>query len=390
MAGPLEGVRVVELGQVLAAPFAGAILADLGAEVVKVERVEGGDDARRMGEAFRHGDALNFHLFNRGKRSVALDLRSPPGRAALEALLAQADIFIHNLRPDVPRTLGVDGASLCARHPRLIHGAISAFGHQGPMALQPGYEPLIQAFSGMSSTNGGPDDPPLRTGASVCDQGSGMWLVIGVLALLHRRQRTGRGGTLQTSLLETALAWNGQKSDAYRNEGRMPARHRSGHAGFVPYAAFDTADEPLLICCGNDRLFTRLAEALARRDWLADERFATNRARRLHQADLLAELEPMLRTQGRAEWMTRLQAAGVPCAPVHSVPQALAHPQVQALDMFASVPGEDFDLTAVPLSFDGRRPGICAPAPRLGEHNASYGLPAFTTPTAPDLPQETP
>ncbi|HRW72244.1 CoA transferase [Ottowia sp.] len=375
MPGVLDGVRVLELGQVLAGPFAGAIFADLGAEVVKVERVDGGDDARRMGPAFRHGDALNFQVFNRGKQSVALDLKSGDGLAAFERLAAEADIFIHNLRPGVPKALGIDGPSLCARHPRLIYCEISAFGSAGPMALRPGYEPLIQAFSGLSSTNGGPDDPPLRAGASVCDQGTGMWAVIGALAMLHRRQGTGRGGILSASLLETALVWNGQKADAYVNEGRLPDRHRSGHPGFVPYEAFDTADAPLLICCGNDRLFTKLAAELGRPDWPADERFATNRARLAHKAALLAELEPLLRQRPRAEWTARLEAAGVPCAPIHTVPEALAHPQVQALGVLQAVPGEDFRLTALPFTIDGERPALHAGAPRLGQHNALHGIP---------------
>ncbi len=377
MAGVLEGVRVLELGQVLAGPFAGAILADLGAEVVKIERVEGGDDARRMGPDFRHGDALNFHIFNRGKQSVALDLKSAEGRAAFERLAGEADIFIHNLRPGVPAKLGIDGPALCARHPRLIYGEISAFGHLGPMARQPGYEPLVQAFSGLSSTNGGPDDPPMRSAASLCDQGSGMWVVIGALALLHRRAQTGRGGILSTSLLETALVWNGQKADAYVNEGRLPVRDRSGHPGFVPYEAFDTQDAPLLICCGNDRLFAKLAAALDRPDWLGDERLATNRARLAHKTALLEQLAPLLRTRPRAEWLARLEAAGVPCAPIHSVPEALAHPQVQALGIMAAVPGQDFALTALPLTIDGQRPLPRAAAPGLGQHNAAHGVPAL-------------
>jgi len=385
MAGVLEGVRVLELGQVLAGPFAGAILADLGAEVIKIERTEGGDDARRMGPAFRHGDALNFHIFNRGKQSVALDLKSEAGRAHLDRLAAQADVFIHNLRPGVPRALGIDGETLCARHPRLIYGEISAFGATGPMAMRPGYEPLLQAFSGLSSTNGGEGDPPMRSGASMCDQGSGMWLVIGVLALLHRRERTGRGGLLTTSLLETALAWNAQKGDAWANEGRLPQRHRSGHPGFVPYEAFDTADGPLLICCGNDRLFAKLAHALARPGWIDEARFATNRARLAHKAALFEQLEPILRTRTRAEWSELFEAGGVPCAPVHSVPEALAHPQVQALGMLVPVPGADFSLTAMPLCIDGGRPPARGIAPRLGEHNARHQVP---TPTI--TPPETP
>ena len=153
---------------------------------------------------------------------------------------------------------------MCALHPRLVYCGISAFGHNGPMRLEPGYEPLMQAFSGLSSTNGGPDDPPMRAGASICDQGSGMWAVIGILAMLQRRASTQRGGVVNTSLLETALVWNAQKADAWVNQGALPQRHRSGHPGFVPYEAFDTADGPLVICCGNDRLFAKLAMALGR------------------------------------------------------------------------------------------------------------------------------
>jgi formyl-CoA transferase len=370
----LEGVRVLELGQVLAGPFAGAILADLGAEVIKLERVDGGDDARHMGPAFRHGDALSFHIFNRGKKSVAIDLKQAEGRAAFERLASTADVFIHNLRPGVTQALGIDGEALCARHPRLIYCEISAFGHTGPMSLLPGYEPLIQAFSGLSSTNGGPGDPPMRTAASVCDQGTGMWAVIGALALLQRRHLTGRGGVVSASLLETALVWNGQKADAFVNEGRLPDRHRSGHPGFVPYEAFDTADAPLLICCGNDRLFAKLAQEVGRAEWIADERFATNRARLANKALLLGELGPVLAGQGRAHWLDRFTAAGVPCAPVHTVPEALAHPQVQALGMLQAVPGEDFRLTALPLSIDGERPSHRSVAPGLGQHNAQYGV----------------
>jgi formyl-CoA transferase len=370
----LEGVRVLELGQVLAGPFAGAILADLGAEVIKLERVDGGDDARHMGPPFRHGDALSFHIFNRGKKSVALDLKRADGLAAFERLAASADVFIHNLRPGVTQALGIDGEALCARHPRLIYCEISAFGHTGPMRMLPGYEPLVQAFSGLSSTNGGPGDPPMRAAASVCDQGTGMWAVIGALALLQRRHLTGRGGVVSASLLETALAWNGQKADAYVNEGRLPDRHRSGHPGFVPYEAFDTADAPLLICCGNDRLFAKLADEVGRPDWVADQRFATNRARLANKVLLLEQLGPVLRTKGRTHWMDRLTAAGVPCAPVHTVPEAIAHPQVQALAVLQPVPGEDFKLTALPLSIDGERPRHRWVAPRLGQHNDEYGV----------------
>jgi crotonobetainyl-CoA:carnitine CoA-transferase CaiB-like acyl-CoA transferase len=368
----LEGLRVLELGQVLAAPFAGAIFSDLGAQVIKVERVDGGDDARRMGPAFYQGDSLNFQVFNRGKQSVALDLKSAAGKKVFEHLAAQADVFIHNLRPGVAEDLGIDGLSMCARYPRLVYCEISAFGAVGPMAMRPGYEPLIQAFSGLSSVNGGPEDPPMRSGASVCDQGSGMWAVIGALAVLQRRQQTGQGGIVNTSLLETALVWNAQKADAFSNEGRLPDRHRSGHPGFVPYEAFDTADGPLLICCGNDRLFAKLAQQLGRSEWIADSRFITNRARLANKSLLFDELIPVLASRTRNEWIDLFEAAGVPCAPVHSVPEALANPQVKALEILREVPGEKFSLTALPFTIDGVRPTARAAAPRLGEHNSIY------------------
>ncbi len=369
MSGVLSGLRVIELGQVLAGPFAGAILGDLGADVIKVERTDGGDDARHMGPAFRHGDALNFHVFNRNKRSVALDLKSADGRAALEALAAEADILVHNLRPGVTESLGIDGAAMCARHSRLIYCEISAFGHLGPQRHSPGYEPLIQAFSGLSSVNGGPDDRPLRLGASVCDQGTGMWVVIGALSMLQRRERTGRGGVVSGSLLETAMVWNAQKADSFTNSGTMPARHASGHPGFVPYESFGTATGPLLLCVGNDRLFAKFAATVGQPDWPADPRFATNRARLTNKAALLDGIRTILSTEPRDSWIARFGAAGVPCAPVNSIPEALDEPQVQALGLQQAVPGEDYKLTGLPLSFDGVRPSIRSAAPRLGEAN---------------------
>ncbi len=268
----------------------------------------------------------------------------------------------------MPADLGIDGPALTARHPRLIYCEISAFGHQGPMADRPGFEPLIQAYSGLSAINGGPDDPPMRAGASLCDQGSAMWAVIGALSLLHRRAATGRGGIVQASLLETALAWIAQKGDALRNTGEQPARHRSGHPGLAPYEAFAAADGPFVICAGNDRLFAKLAAVLDRPDWIADPRFATNRARLLNKPALFAQMAPILAGRPRADWIAALEAVGVPAAQIHTLPEALAQPQVEALAMFQPV--EDFTLTALPLSLDGQRPQIAHGAPRLGADNA--------------------
>lgn len=366
----LAGLRVIELGQVLSGPFAGAIFADLGAEVIKVEKPDGGDDARQMGPAFRHGDALNFHEFNRGKRSVTLDLKSPEGVTALHGLLEDADIMLHNLRPGVAETLGIGPAEVTARHPRLIYCAMSAFGHVGPESLRPGYEPLLQAFGGLSSITGEPGGPPVRMGASVVDQGTGLWTVLGALAMLEKRHRTGRGGVVNTSLLETALLWAGQKISGYVNTGKVGERHASGHPNLVPYQAFEASDGPILVCCGNDRLFARFAGELGHPEWVADPLFVTNRARLVNQGRLLPMIAEVMGRRPRAEWLDRLQRIGVPCAPVNSIPEVLAEPQVQALGMVQPVPGEDFSLVAMPLSFDGDRPRMRGGAPRLGADNA--------------------
>ena len=374
----LQGLRVLELGQVLSAPFAGAILGDLGAEVLKIERVEGGDDARRMGPDFRHGDALTFHMVNRNKRSIALDLKSEQGKAEFEKLAASADILIHNLRPGAPEALGIDGASLTARHPKLIYCAISAFGHIGPMKDRPGYEPLIQAYSGLSSCNGGEGDPPMRLGVAVCDQGTGMWIVIGALAALQRRQATGRGCVVTASLLETALVWAAQRGDMWTNQGKLPEKHRSGHPALVPYEAFEAADGPFIICCGNDRLFAKLAAELGKPEWASDDRFATNRARLANKTTLVVLMTEILRLRPRAEWITRLEAVGVPAAPINTLQEALAEPQVAALGIVTDVPGEDYRLTGPALSFDGARLPIRTAAPRLGDGNAAVLGTAFT------------
>ncbi len=375
-AGILAGLRVIELGQVLAGPFAGAIFADLGAEVLKVERVDGGDDGRRMGVPFLNGDSINFQVFNRGKSSVALDLKHADGVAALHRLAATADILVHNLRPGAADALGIGADAMCARHARLIYCEMSAFGHVGPERLRPGYEPLLQAYSGLSSTNGGPDDPPMRMGASLCDQGTGMWAVIGALGLLQRRHQTGRGGVVHVSLLETALSWAAAKIDALANLEQAPHRHRSGHPDFVPYEAFDAADGPFLICVGNDRLFAKLCAVLGRPDWPADPRFLHNRDRLAHRDALVAAMLAILGTRPRSEWIAALEQAGVPCAPINSLAEALAEEQVQALGLIQAVPGADMTLTGLPISFDGVRPAIRSAAPGLGGGNAALGLPA--------------
>ncbi len=365
----LERIRVIEIGQVLAAPYASAILADLGADVIKVEKPYGGDDARHMGAAFKHGDSLHFLDINRNKASVTIDLKTAEGIAQVDELLETADILIHNLRPGVVDTLGIAGATVCARHPRLIYCEISGFGKSGPMQALPAFEPVAQAFSGLISINGQPDGPPARVGVSVVDIGTAMWTVIGALAALHHRTLTGRGGIVNTSLLETALAWAGPHIAAYLNEGRVPQRLGTAHPHLVPYQTFEADDGSLLIAAGNDRLFERLCGALGTPEWCTDARFCGNRARIENRATLIALIAARIAAQPRQYWISKLTESGVPCAPVNTIPEVLSDLQVQALEILQEVPGTGVTLAALPVSFDSVRPKIRALGPRLGQDN---------------------
>ncbi len=366
----LAGVRVVELGQNLAGPFAGEILADLGADVAKIEK-PGGDDARRWGPPLTENAAAIFHLMNRNKASVELDLKQDEDLATLEALIAQADIFVHNMRPGALTPLGLDPDSVRARHSRLIYCDMGAFGHVGPMRTRPGYEPLMQAFAGLVSINGHPDGPPARMGASVVDLGTGMWTAIGALAALFQRERTGHGCVINSSLLETALVWGGTHAALYQTTGQVPERHGSGHPMIVPYQAFETADGPLVVAPGNDRLFRALARALDHPEWSDDPRFETNEARRRHKEEIVGLVAGAFRDMPIAEAQDRLDEAGVPNAPMQTIPEVIDNPQVRALGIFRKAPGLNVSMVALPLSFDGKRPGIRRAAPGLGEDTSA-------------------
>jgi formyl-CoA transferase len=354
---------------VLAGPYASAILADLGADVVKVEKPDGGDDARHMGAAFKDGASLHYLEINRNKASVTIDLKTPAGVEQLHKLLETADILIHNMRPGVVDTLGIDGPSVCARHPQLIYCHISGFGTRGPMRMLPAFEPVAQAFSGLLSINGHPDGPPARVGVSIVDVGTAMWTVIGALAALQRRGLTGKGGIVDTSLLETALGWAGPHIAAYLNEGRVPKRLGTAHPHLVPYQTFDATDGALLIGAGNDRLFARLCGALGVPEWTTDARFSGNRARLENRDELIALINARIGRQPRDVWIARLTEAGVPCGPVNTIPEVLQDPQVAALDILQQVPDTGVTLTGLPISFDGKRPEIRSLGPRLGQDN---------------------
>jgi crotonobetainyl-CoA:carnitine CoA-transferase CaiB-like acyl-CoA transferase len=366
---PLTGIKVVEIAQNLAGPMAAEILALLGADVVKVERPEG-DDARRWGPPFWKGVSPGFLAVNANKRSITLDLKDRAALAWLADFVGGADVLVQNLRPGFLDELGLGPAALTARYPRLVYCSIWAFGATGPRRLQPGYEPMVQAFAGLMMMNGEEGGPPTRMGTSVLDYGSGMWTAIGALAGLVRRQATGRGCVVDASLFETGLAWLKGHFASFRVSGAVPERHRTGSPRIVPFQGFATRTGPIVIAAGNDRLFARLAAVLGQPGWAADPRFATNEARVVAKAELIPQMERILLTRTKGEWIDLLEAAGVPCAPINTLPEAVADPQAVALGMIQPVPDDEYELVGLPLSFDGMRPDIRRAPPRPGEHNA--------------------
>jgi crotonobetainyl-CoA:carnitine CoA-transferase CaiB-like acyl-CoA transferase len=365
---PLSGVTVVEVAQNLAGPIAAEILAHLGADVVKVERPEG-DDARRWGPPFWKGVSPGYLAVNANKRSITLDLKDPKAVAWLTEFLGKADVLVQNLRPGSLEELGLGPKEMLARHPRLVYCSVWAFGATGPLRLKPGYEPMVQAFSGLMMMNGDEGGPPTRIGTSVLDYGTGMWTAIGALAGLAQRQRTGRGCVVDASLFETGLAWLKGHFASYRASGQVPERHRTGSHRVVPFESFETKTNPIIIAAGNDRLFAKLATALGHSEWPANPRFATNAARVASKRELIAQIQQILLTRSKGEWIDVLEAAGVPCAPINSLPEAVTEPQAAALGMIQKVPGDDYELMGLPLSFDGVRPDIRLAPPAVGEHN---------------------
>ena len=378
---PLAGFTVVELGHSVAAPYTGFILASLGAELIKVENPEGGDAARGWGPPFFDGSAPHFTAFNRDKQSVAADLRDPGQRAMLrELILEKADAVICNMRAGAAEKLGLGPISLRAANPSLVYCEISAFGHEGPMADKPGYDPLMQAYGGMMSITGeSVDRPPIRVGVSIVDMGSGMWGTIGIMGALIERRRTGQGTHVRTSLFETALAWTATPICRQQMSGQPQLPQGSGAAGIVPYQAFRTQDGWLVIGAGNDGLFIKLAGAMGAPGLATDELFRTNRARVTNKGALLPLVEAWAARFGSKELGTLLDAHGVPNAPVQTIEQVVQDAQTQALGILQQGPEGSFPTVGLPLTFDGERPPYRAAAPTLGQHTSEW-----LAPTHPD------
>jgi crotonobetainyl-CoA:carnitine CoA-transferase CaiB-like acyl-CoA transferase len=382
---PLAGVHMVEFGHSVAAPYAAQILADLGADVLKIEKPQG-DDARHWGPPFLDGTAATFQALNRNKRSVVANLRDPVQRDRLRQHIAKhADVVLQNLRPGQADALGLGGTDLRALQPRLVYCNLGAFGARGPLADKPGYDPLMQAFGGIMSVVGEAGRPAVRVGPSIIDCGTAMWAALGIVSALYKRRDSGVGAVVDVSLFETAAAWMGTHVAQFGGSGQLPQKAGSGQVGIVPYRAYATRDGELVVAAGNDGLFARLCQVLGHAEWTTDARFASNPLRVQHAQTLYALIEPCLLERSTAEWRAALEAAGVPCAPVQNVQQMLDHPQTRALGIAQALPGGSAPVIGLPISFDGQRPIARSGAPALGAHNADV----FGT-SAPNLPTPDP
>jgi crotonobetainyl-CoA:carnitine CoA-transferase CaiB-like acyl-CoA transferase len=364
---PLAGTRVIEIGHSVAAPYAALILAELGAEVIKVERPGHGDDARGWGPPFIDDMSALFHALNRLKRSVTLDLKSADGVTKLKGLARISDVVIQNQKPGQAEALGVGAAALTADNPRLVYASIHAFGKYGPLKDHPGYDPLMQAFGGLMSVTGHPGQPAVRTGTSIIDMGTGMWVAMAVLTALLRRGDTGKGGVVDTSLFETSLGWMAYFLPIWAFSGKPPGKAGSGTVMIAPYQAFATADGELVIAAGNNNLFRKLAGAMGHPEWVDDPRFLNNGLRVENKPALVALIARETIPLPTDEMAARLDAAGVPNAPVHGMDQVALHPQTEAVGMLRGDLEGPLRFFGLPFSLDGERPERNEPAPLLGE-----------------------
>ncbi|HET9689860.1 MAG TPA: CaiB/BaiF CoA-transferase family protein [Acidimicrobiales bacterium] len=369
--GVLAGVRVLDLSRILSGPFATMIMADLGADVVKIEDTGSGDDTREWAPPFQGDQSAYFLAVNRNKRSLSLDLKSSAGREVALKLADRADVVVQNFRPGAAERLGLGYEQLSARNPGLVYASISGYGATGPMAHEPGYDAIAQALSGMMSVTGPAGGEPCRVGVSSADLGAGMWALIGILAALRHREITGRGDMVDVSLLDGQVAWLTYVAGGFFATGAVPPRYGSAHPTIVPYQAFPSSDGHVMVAAGNDDLFRRLAGALGRPELADDDRYATNPDRVVNRDGLLELIAEVMGGHSTQHWVEALAAASVPAAPINDVPAALAHPQVVARDMVLSVEhptAGTLQMVGNPVKMAGHTATVRLPPPLLGQH----------------------
>ena len=367
----LDGVNVLDVTQVMAGPFCCMLLADMGANVIKVEKPKGGDDSRRMGPPFINGESAAFLAMNRNKRSLVLDLKQAEGREVFRRLASQADVLVENFRPGTMESLDLGYAELSAEHPELIYCSISGFGQTGPYRDRGGFDLVTQGMSGLMSITGHPDQPPVKIGVPLTDLNAGMYAAYGVLCAYIHRLRTGKGQMVDTSLLEGGIAYTVWESSMYFATGITPPPMGSAHRLAAPYQAFRTADGYLNIGAANQTNWEKLCYTLERPDLLEDPRFVDNPTRTINAVELTLELEQVFVHRSTSEWLAQLDAAGVPAGPLYDMPAVYADPHVQARKMVVEtehpIAGRIKNI-GIPVKLSETPGAIRQPAPKLGQH----------------------
>jgi formyl-CoA transferase len=371
---PLEGIKVLDLSRVLAGPWCTQLLADLGADVIKVERPGAGDDTRHWGPPW-HGEgddkvAAYFLSCNRGKKSAAIDFARPEGAALIRKLAEQADVVVENFKVGGLKKFGLDAQTLRAANPRLIYASITGFGQDGPYAERAGYDFIIQGMGGMMSVTGLPDGEPgggpMRAGVAIADIFTGMYSCVAILAALHARERTGEGAIIDMALFDSQLAVMANQASNALISGKDPPRQGNTHPNIVPYQPFEASDQPIIIAVGNERQFAKLAEICGHPEWPKDERFASNAARVANRAEMVRLVSEAIRQKPAAKWLEQLEAAHIPAGPINMLTQALSDVQAQHRQMVRTLAGTP--LVGSPVRLDGARADSDLPPPRLGEH----------------------
>ncbi len=369
--GPLAGMRVIDLSQIMAGPTCSSMLADMGADVIKIEKLPGGDDSRAYREPRVNGVSAPFMIMNRNKRGMALNLKLPEGRAILLRMLEDADVLLENFRGGTLEKLGLGYEVLSGANPALIYCAISGYGRSGPYAEKGGFDLIAQGFSGLMSVTGEAGGPPVKNGNAVSDMNAGLLAALGITAAYVHQQKTGQGQIVDTSLMDAALQQTAWHAAVFFATGQSPGPSGSAHLLAAPYQAFQTSDGWINIGGANQTNWERIAEVLGHPEWRDDPRYASNSVRMANLDSLTAEMNAVLRTRCRADWLAALDAAGVPAGPVHSIGEALTHPQTLARGMVVDLVHPQAGPTKAigcPIHFSSTATRINRPAPMLGEH----------------------
>lgn len=372
--GPLHGITVLDLSRILAGPYCTFLMAELGARIIKVEAPSKGDDAREYGP-FRGGKSTYFSSINRGKQSIALDLKNAADKRIFEALLAKADVLVENFRPGTMEKLGYGWADLHPRYPKLIYAAASGFGHSGPWSARPAYDMVVQGLGGMMSITGNPGQPPVRVGMSIGDIGAGLYTAVAVNAALVARERTGQGVKVDVAMFDCQLALLENAIMRYTVGGEVPGPLGARHPTITPFEAFATADGYVIIAAGNDVTFGRLAVALGKPAMAQNPDYASNEKRLANQPKLKVEIESLLKAKPTVYWLGVFEQAGIPAGPINNVKQALDHPQVVARNMLVTVDDPKsgtLKLAGNPMKISGMNdPPTRDPAPDLDADRAA-------------------